>query len=126
MCEKSREGLSMKASMDSDTIEEAAAGWFARHESGTWAPADQAELDAWLAAATAHRIAYIRVEAAWLHAARMKALGAGIPSGVIPSRGAWGDVRFFKGAPPEMHPPPAGRGTLHPEGSETPETAAVE
>jgi transmembrane sensor len=104
MREKSPEGLSMKASMDSDRIEEEAARWFARHESGHWAPTDQAELDAWLAAATAHRIAYIRVEAAWLHAARMKALGAGIPSGVIPPRSAWGDVRFFKGAPPEVPP----------------------
>jgi len=83
--------------MDSDAIEETATRWFAKRESGTWTEADQAEFDAWLAASTAHRIQYLRVEAAWNHTARLKALGAGVAAGTIPPRGAWGDARFFDG-----------------------------
>lgn len=83
--------------MDSETIEETATRWFAKRASGTWTEADQTEFDAWLEAATAHRIQYLRVEAAWNHAARLKALGAGVAAGTIPARGAWGDARFSDG-----------------------------
>ena len=89
--------------MNSEQIEEIASQWFARHESGAWTESDQAEFDAWLEAATAHRIAYIRLATAWKHLARITALGAGVPPGVIPARGSWGDARFSKGAQPEMH-----------------------
>lgn len=96
----------MRTSMDSrapksEQVEEAATRWLARQQSDTWTDADQAQFDAWLEAATAHRIQYIRVTTAWEHTARMKALGAGVPSGVIPPRGSWGDVRFLRGALPE-------------------------
>ena len=89
----------------SEQIEEAAVRWFVRQQGEAWTDADQAELDAWLAAATAHRIHYIRVTTAWNHAARLKALGAGVPSGVIPPRGSWGDTRFPMGVPAETEPP---------------------
>jgi transmembrane sensor len=88
----------------SERIEEAASRWFARREGGTWGEADQAELEAWLAKETAHRIAYIRLEAAWNYAARMKALGAGVPAGVIPERRMWGDQIFFKGLANDGYP----------------------
>lgn len=91
----------MRASMDREVIEDTAVRWFAKRESGAWSEADQAEFDAWRAADRAHRIEYLRVEAAWKQAARMKALGAGVPAGTIPPRGAWGDTRFSKGATPE-------------------------
>ncbi|WP_206413223.1 DUF4880 domain-containing protein, partial [Lysobacter enzymogenes] len=59
-------------------IEHIAAQWLARRESGEWPAAAQAELDAWLARATAHRVAFVRLQAAWTQAARLKALaGAG-------------------------------------------------
>jgi transmembrane sensor len=92
----------MRASMDSETCkseqaEEAAARWFARQQSEAWTEADQAQFEAWLAAATAHRIQYIRVTTAWEQSARMKALGAGVPAGEIPPRGSWGDARFLAG-----------------------------
>ncbi len=86
----------MKPAMDSAAVEEAAARWFWKRDSGDWTDADQARFDAWLHGATAHRIAYIRLKAGWKGAARMQALGAGIPAGVIPSPGAWGD-RYFPG-----------------------------
>lgn len=88
----------MKPSMDSEAIEEQAARWFAKRESGAWTDTDQVEFDAWLGLQTAHRIAYLRLDVAWKHLARMNALGAGVPPGTIPARGSWGDTRFFRGA----------------------------
>ncbi|MGH7707393.1 MAG: FecR family protein [Candidatus Dormibacteria bacterium] len=90
--------------MNSERIEEAAARWFARRESGTWTEDDQVDFEAWLMHDPAHRIAYIRLDAAWSHAARMKALGAGVPPGVIPPRRSWGDTRFFGVAPAKTNP----------------------
>jgi len=75
---------------DSAQIEATAAAWFAKREGDDWSGADQAELDAWLNGATAHRIAFIRIAAAWERAGRLKALGAGVPPGTIPPRGARG------------------------------------
>lgn len=83
--------------LKSDRVEDAAIRWFVRQQSDAWTDADQAELDAWLAAATAHRIQYIRASTAWSESARLKALGAGIPAGVVPPRGAWGDTRYSRG-----------------------------
>src|SRR6266699_4042299 len=109
--------------MKSETVEELASRWFARRHSGAWTEADQATFDAWLEERPAHRIAYIRLDAAWNEAARLKALGAGVPPGVIPPRGSWGDTRFSSGTSaqmPETHPVPAIReGALSPSPCES-------
>jgi len=96
----------MTNGMNSEQIEEIASQWFEKRESGTWTESDQAEFSAWLESAAVNRVAYIRLVAAWKHLARIKALGAGVPAGVIPARGSWGDARFFKGTLPETHSPP--------------------
>lgn len=88
----------MKPSMDSEAIEEIAAHWLFRQLENTWTAADQAELEVWLEERLAHRFAYIRLYRAWSGAAKLKALGAGIPPGVIPPKGSWGDVSFPLGA----------------------------
>lgn len=92
----------MRANVDSEEgrgerAETDAVRWFARQQSSTWTEEDQAQFGAWLEAATAHRIQYLRVSTAWEHAARMKALGAGVAPGEVPERGSWGDARFSKG-----------------------------
>lgn len=46
-------------------IEEQAATWLARRDGAAWSAAEQAQLDQWLALATAHRVAYLRLAAAW-------------------------------------------------------------
>ena len=74
-------------------IERTAAAWIARRDAGRWSDFDQAELDAWLAAATAHRVAFVRLEDAWRQSDRLKALGAGLPRGVVPARGQWTGYR---------------------------------
>lgn len=70
-------------------IERTAAAWLARRDADGWSDRDQAALDAWLAASTAHRVAFVRLDAAWRQSARLKALGAGMPVGVVPPRGTW-------------------------------------
>ncbi|MFQ6309810.1 FecR/PupR family sigma factor regulator [Lysobacter capsici] len=70
-------------------IERAAAAWLARRDGGDWSPDDQAQLDAWLAQSTAHRVAWLRLRAAWNQSDRLKALAAGVAPGEVPARGAW-------------------------------------
>jgi transmembrane sensor len=80
---------SMNPTTTSKEIEEAAAAWFAKREGGDWQPADEAQLDAWLEAATAHRVAFIRILTAWERCGRLNALGAGIAQGTLPARDSW-------------------------------------
>jgi transmembrane sensor len=49
-------------------IEECAAGWIARQDGAGWSAEHQQEFEAWLAASTAHRIAYLRLASAWKRA----------------------------------------------------------
>jgi transmembrane sensor len=57
-------------------IEQAAAAWLVRRDREEWNNSDQAELHAWLAASTAHRVAFIRLQAAWQQVGRLKARAA--------------------------------------------------
>jgi transmembrane sensor len=77
-------------------IDAAAAAWFAKRDSGAWQQSDQAEFEAWLHSSVAHRVAFIRVEAAWKQAGRLKALGAGVQSGMAPAVGKWQFSAFFE------------------------------
>ncbi|HEV2561802.1 MAG TPA: FecR domain-containing protein [Rhizomicrobium sp.] len=53
---------------------EAAARLLRRNESVNWGETEQSELDAWLAQSLAHRVAYLRLDAAWSSADRLAAL----------------------------------------------------
>jgi transmembrane sensor len=100
MREMTGENPNMNSSANSSNsaeIEEIAAAWFAKRESGEWSAADQAQLDTWLDSSTAHRIAFIRIMTAWERSGRLNALGAGVPPGIIPPRDAWG---FAPSKPP--------------------------
>ena len=92
----------------SEVIEQEAARWVSSRVSDQWTEANQSQLDAWLNQSTAHRIAFIRLDATWKRCARMIALRAGVPAGVVPKRGSWGGGFFFRGRSPETHPPPRG------------------
>jgi transmembrane sensor len=48
--------------------------WLERREFGPWTNADQAELDAWLAASPSNMVAFLRVERVWDRAERLRAL----------------------------------------------------
>lgn len=74
---------------NSRQIELIAADWLARRESGDWSANDGMRLEAWLAAATAHRVAFLRLEAAWVESGRLQALAAGRAASGPPPRGAW-------------------------------------
>jgi len=78
-------------------IEDRAAEFLARRDSGEWTAADDVRLNEWLVAATANRVAFLRLEAVWGEARRLKALGAGLSCGTAPPPGAWGRTPFFAG-----------------------------
>ena len=81
----------------SKRIELTAAAWLAKRDSGSLDAAARAKLEAWLAESTAHRVAFLRLESAWEHSGRLKALGAGVPDGVLPLRGQWSRSPFDGG-----------------------------
>lgn len=57
-------------------IEARAAAWIAHRDGDDWSQALQRELDAWLDESTAHRVAYLRLHAAWQRCDRLRALRA--------------------------------------------------
>jgi transmembrane sensor len=63
---------------DSIQIEETAANWLARRDGEGWCADAQLVLAQWLDASTANRVAYIRLDAAWQKARRLKALAVGV------------------------------------------------
>lgn len=80
---------------DHRQIERDAALWLARRDAGGWAERQQGALDAWLAEDTAHRVAFLRLEAAWQESARLQAFAAGDAGGRIPARGEWAHSPYF-------------------------------
>ena len=80
----------------SSQIERTAAAWLARRDAGAWSPDDQAALDAWLQEATAHRVAFLRLETTWRRADRLRALGAGRGDPTPPPRGEWTFTPFAR------------------------------
>lgn len=71
---------------DAAAIEAAAADWLARRDAGAWSDDDARALDAWLQAATAHRVAFLRLDAVWAESGRLQALGAGRGRTGVPPR----------------------------------------
>ncbi|MFN3806947.1 FecR family protein [Asticcacaulis sp.] len=59
-------------------IDEQAAAYIAARAAGGWSEADQAGLEAWLAADTRHQGAFFRAEAAWAMLDRASVMGAGV------------------------------------------------
>jgi transmembrane sensor len=98
-----------------EDIEAAAAAWFERREWSDWGPAAEEALEAWLSASTAHRIAFVRLEAAWERAERLKVLGAGALPGRVPARASFGFVGE-ESALPENKLPPMAFPVLHNKG----------
>jgi transmembrane sensor len=82
-------------------IDAAASAWLIRRDSGSWSAADQARLEEWLHASTLNRVAFLRLELAWEEAARLKALGAGVPGDTPPPPGHWNLTPFFDLATPD-------------------------
>ena len=55
-------------------IEARAAEWIAERDGEAWSNQRERELDAWLEESVAHRVAYLRLHAAWQRADRLRAL----------------------------------------------------
>lgn len=80
-------------------IERAASKWLARRDGDAWTAYDVTALNAWLAADTAHRVAFLRLQAAWNESGRLQALGAGLQAGGPPPRGHWNTLSLARSAP---------------------------
>ncbi|MGO1070949.1 FecR family protein [Lysobacter sp. CA199] len=79
---------------ESRQIEQAAAEWLVRRDGGDWSAQAQSQLDAWLTQSTAHRVAFVRLSAAWDESDRLKALAAGTTAGEAPARAQWASSPF--------------------------------
>lgn len=101
----------------SSQIERTAAAWLARRDRTDWSADDQAAFAAWLAADTAHRVAYLRLAAVWRDAARLKVMGAGVVPGPVPERGAWRNSPWFATASDTGWQPRSRRGRSRAERS---------
>lgn len=100
----------------SEEIEQTAAAWLARRDSGSWSSRDQALLEAWLDLATAHRVAFIRLDASWQHSERLKILRADHPAGAVPPRGTWSALRFHAAHDARQRPAIASQSATSPAG----------
>lgn len=76
-------------------LEDQAAAFLAHRDSGQWTADDQARLERWLAESTAHRVEFLRLEAAWEEAHRLQVLSPGRPRGTVPPSGEWRRSPFF-------------------------------
>lgn len=72
-----------------EATEQVAADWLARRESGDWQPVQEQVFNAWLQADLRHRVAFLRLQAAWDDSGRLQALGAGWRGDGPPPRGHW-------------------------------------
>jgi transmembrane sensor len=80
---------------DHREIEETASTWLARRDAGGWSGRQQAALDAWLAESVAHRVAFLRLETAWVETARLRAFATSGTGDSIPARGEWAHSPYF-------------------------------
>lgn len=71
-------------------IEACAADWIAREDGQDWSKDDADALGRWLDAATAHRVAYLRLRAAWDRADRLSVLNAPL----VPAAHARHETKF--------------------------------
>jgi transmembrane sensor len=85
--------------VDHLAIEERAAAWLARRDGGDWSSEDDVHLAEWLSEATAHRVAFLRLESAWEGARRARALST-LPAGVVPPVDEWRQSPYFQATGP--------------------------
>src|SRR6185503_2463902 len=68
-------GDSIRPRMNTPTdLEAQAAAWLVRREASDFSAAEQAEFEAWASADPRHRAAFVRLEAAWRRADRLRGL----------------------------------------------------
>jgi transmembrane sensor len=88
-------GAGKVSTESSQKIADVAAHWLVRRYAESWTEQDQQALEEWLQGSTAHRVAFLRLQAAWKRAGRLNALGAGLPEGTVPSPSNWQSSPFF-------------------------------
>jgi transmembrane sensor len=64
--------------------ETAAAEWIVRRARDDWSKSDEAELQRWIVESLDHRVAWLRLDAAWQETQRLKSLLSSAPAGNVP------------------------------------------
>ncbi len=85
-------------------IEARAGEWLARRDGEAWSASDEADFQAWLAESTEHVVSFVRLEAAWDQAKRLKALGGGVSAGDVPDPERWQMHSTIEPASENVHP----------------------
>src|SRR5688572_1231534 len=80
-----------------EQVEEAAAVWLLKRESAEWSSADEVALASWLQSSPGHRVSFLRLQAAWQNAGRLKVLGDHAPRGVKRTADGRSSRRAFYG-----------------------------
>jgi len=73
-----------------------AAQWLVRRTSARWSEEDESTLNAWLAASPHNAVAFLRLQALWREADKLKVLGAGFKGQPMPRVGELKSSPFFK------------------------------
>lgn len=79
-----------------ELIDIRAASFIERRDSEGWTEANEEELETWLNAASAHRVAFIRLQASWRRTERLVALRSEQVTRIVSTPA--GQKRYFKGA----------------------------
>jgi transmembrane sensor len=79
-------------------LEDRATEFLMKRESQGWSDADQTALTSWMQSSTAHRVAFLRAEAAWEQMGRLKAFGAGWPRSSVPTAAELQSI-YLRGEP---------------------------
>ncbi len=74
---------------DANDIEWKAADWLQRRQFWNWSADDQAQLDAWLAESSAHRVAFLRLRVGYAQTERLVALHSAKPAREPRPRARW-------------------------------------
>ena len=96
----------MSTTTKHEAIEAIAADWLAKQDAGALSGQDQARLDAWLTASTAHRVSYLRLQSAWQRADRLKAAEhvLDMPASDANSQNRFAAERVTTGSPLRLRP----------------------
>ena len=84
--------------MNARDVKAAASAWRERQDRAGWNAEDQAGFDSWIVESPAHKIAFLRVDAAWARTERLVALRGAAPEKAAPERANFPALAKFAAA----------------------------
>ena len=85
---------------EAERIQSEASTWIIRRDAGLWSSQDQQNLGIWLASSVAHRVSYLRLDAAWKRADQLEVLRESVkPAKPAPFKSPWRLERSWRNLP---------------------------